>query len=81
MQITEGWNKLNPDGTIGPDTKAIGGHAVLVSGYSRSCNLIWGPNWWGKNWGKGGWWMMTLDQFDQQLGYGYALKIKWEKIQ
>jgi len=81
MQITEGWNKLNPDGTIGPDTKAIGGHGVLVSGYSRSCNLIWGPNWWGKNWGKGGWWMMTLDQFDQQLGYGYALKITWEKIQ
>lgn len=81
LGITEGWNNLNPDGTIGPDNTPTGGHALLVSGYSRSCNMIWGPNWWGKAWGKGGWWMMTLDQFREQFGYGYAVKIKWEKKQ
>jgi hypothetical protein len=79
LQITDGWNNLNKDGSIGPGTKPIGGHALLVSGYSKSCNAIWGPNWWGKAWGKNGWWVMTLQQFEAQFGYGYAAKITWEK--
>ena len=81
LNITEGWNDLNADGTIGPRTQEIGGHAVLVSGYSKKCNRIWGPNWWGKSWGRNGWWMMTFEQFEAQLGYGYAVKIVWEKKQ
>jgi hypothetical protein len=81
LQITDGWTNLNKDGSIGPGTKPIGGHALLVSGYSRTCNTIWGPNWWGRDWGKGGWWYMTLDHFTRQLGYGYGVKITWEKQQ
>lgn len=81
LQITEGWNRLNTDGSIGPDTRSIGGHAVLVSGYDQRCRLIWGPNWWGRQWGKGGWWVMTYDQFVEQFAYGYGVKITWEKQQ
>lgn len=81
LQITDGWNNLTPEKTIGPGTEPIGGHALLVSGYSRKCNLIWGPNWWGRSWGQNGWWMMTLDQFEAQLGYGYAIRIRWEAKQ
>jgi hypothetical protein len=81
LDIQRGWQELNKDGSIGPAMGSLGGHGVLVSGYSRRCNAIWGPNWWGKNWGKGGWWYMSLDQFKKQFIYGYAVKITWEKKQ
>lgn len=81
LQATKGWETLNKDGSIGPDKTIIGGHAVLVSGYDQPCKLIWGPNWWGKSWGRGGWWVMTYDQFSEQFGYGYGVKINWEKAQ
>jgi hypothetical protein len=81
LQITDGWINLTPEKNIGSGTAPLGGHAVLVSGYSKACNLIWGPNWWGRSWGKFGWWMMRLDQFEDQLGYGYAIRIRWEKKQ
>lgn len=77
LSITDGWMFLNKDGSIGPGTKTIGGHAVLVSGYSRELNAIWGPNWWGRAFGKNGWWYMTIDQFSGQFRYGYAAKITW----
>lgn len=79
LNITTGWQKLAPNGMIGPGRSSIGGHAVLISGYSLSENTIWGPNWWGLNWGVRGWWMMKLDQFRAQLIYGYAARIAWEK--
>lgn len=77
MQISRGWEKLRPDGSIGTASGTLGGHAVLVSGYDLSTGKIWGPNWWGRTWGRDGFWVMTLDQFTAQFAYGYAIRITW----
>lgn len=79
LNITDGWRNLNRDGSVGPGRLPLGGHAVLVSGYSMRDRTIWGPNWWGRGWGQEGYWRMTFDQFDQQLIYGYAVRVTWEK--
>jgi len=75
IQITKGWDQLNPDGSIGPAGGSMGGHAVLVSGYDP--DDIWGPNWWTRKWGQAGFWRMTRAQFADQFAYGYAVKITW----
>jgi hypothetical protein len=79
LNITSGWNRdrLNMDGSIGPASDDAGGHAVLVSGYSKKLGKIWGPNWWGDAWGRNGWWVMTIPQFEKQFGYGYGVRIIW----
>lgn len=77
LDVTRGWERLNRDGTIGPDTTPMGGHAVLVSGYNLKTGMIWGPNWWGRSWGRNGFWMMTLAQFKAQFYYGYGIRVIW----
>jgi hypothetical protein len=77
MQISKGWDKLRPDGSIGNASGTLGGHAVLVSGYDTVNGTIWGPNWWGRTWGRDGFWFMTIEQFAAQFAYGYAIRIAW----
>jgi hypothetical protein len=77
LQITTGWQTPKRSGMIGDDTRQIGGHAVLVSGYDLEAGSVWGPNWWGKAWGNGGFWSMTREQFERQFMYGYGCSITW----
>lgn len=77
LMITNGWRRLANDGKIGDDNTAIGGHAVLQSGYDLDVDEVWGPNWWKREWGVAGYWRMRRVQLARQFRMGYALEIIW----
>jgi hypothetical protein len=77
LAITDGWTYPKWNGMIGPGTRPLGGHAVLCSGYSLRSGIVFGPNWWGTNWGRRGFWYMSRDQFARQFMYGYGVRLEW----
>ncbi len=79
LQITDGWTYPRMNGMIGDGWRALGGHAVLCSGYSIPDDEVWGPNWWGTSWGQRGFWRMKTRQFTDQFIYGYGARVTWAK--
>lgn len=80
FNITEGWGKAKADGWIlDLGGTALGGHAVVLSGYSNAEQ----PNWiglqnsWGdKDYGWRGFCRMKPDQFRNEFMYGLV----WEVV-
>ena len=79
MDISENWMNVGADGRIMDGGKQIGGHAVVVVGYSRKCGLIKILNSWGPNWGAGGFCYLSFAEFAREFGYGMTQQIEWRK--
>lgn len=72
--ITEEWytaNAHNPVITGERLNSSLGGHAVLICGYTRKFVII--QNSWGEDWGKDGFGFITWDAFEKQFQYGAVL--------
>lgn len=77
MQIDEGWNHPRKDGLIDPLGDDLGGHAVVASWYDLDQRVLGGPNWWGKDWGKNGYWAMNMSDFARQFVYGFGQDVRF----
>jgi len=62
-KVHEGWGKMSPDGVIPyePGFKIRGGHAFALVGYNEKG--YWMQNSWGEWWGKGGFALITYDDW------------------
>jgi hypothetical protein len=72
FNIAEGWRGAAPNGWIAEGGVALGGHAVLLCGYSTVDNPPWYgiQNSWGEQQGWRGFNRMTVSLFKQQFDYG-----------
>lgn len=72
FNVTDGWMKSDSGGWIRDGEESLGGHAVVLCGYS----LIETPPWFAlqNSWGEGVGWRgfnrLTLDMFNKQFDYG-----------
>lgn len=67
---TEFWSAAQPDGWMKPDGKAIGGHAVILAGYSEIDGYYSLQNSWGQDIGWQGFERMSPQQFRAEFQYG-----------
>lgn len=72
FSVTENWWRATPDGWILPGGLGMGGHAVIVIGYSTVDTPPWYAvqNSWGEKQGWRGFNRLTPDLFKQQFDYG-----------
>jgi hypothetical protein len=59
--VHAGWDTVGPDGLIVPQDFAPAGHAFAIVGYDR--RGFWIQNSWGKTWGRGGFGLITYDDW------------------
>jgi hypothetical protein len=61
--VHSGWDIVGRDGAIlfNPDNKQLGGHAFAIVGYTK--DGFWIQNSWGTNWGKGGFGLITYEDW------------------
>lgn len=77
LQITDAWMNCGSDGRIADGGKLLGGHAVVVVGYSIPCQTIKILNSWGPGWGDKGFCYLSFAEFERELGYGLVQTIEW----
>jgi len=72
FSITEGWGNATPNGWLLNSGLALGGHAVLMCGYSEIDTPSWYAlqNSWGEDQGWRGFNRMSPAMFNQQFDYG-----------
>jgi C1A family cysteine protease len=72
FRITDKWSAASADGWIAPGGTEIGGHAVVLCGYSQIDTPPWYAfqNSWGEGQGWRGFNRMTPEVFNQQFDYG-----------
>lgn len=72
FNITEGWTSATPNGWVAEGGVDLGGHAVLLCGYSIVDNPPWYgiQNSWGEQHGWRGFNRMTFPMFKRQFDYG-----------
>jgi hypothetical protein len=59
--VHEGWKEVESDGVIPLRESAIGGHAFAIVAYDA--NGFWIQNSWGERWGKGGFGLLSYDDW------------------
>lgn len=60
-QVHQGWENVGKDGIIRLSPNILGGHAFAIVAYDQ--RGLWIQNSWGKNWGKGGYGLITYDDW------------------
>jgi len=78
MQITQNWMSPDASGRIKDGGAFIGGHAVVVVGYSATCRLVKILNSWGPDYGDRGFVYLSFEEFERELGYGITQIINWK---
>ncbi len=59
--VHQGWGKIGTDGVIPLTNESLGGHAFAIVGYDT--RGFWIQNSWGPDWGKGGFALVTYDDW------------------
>ncbi len=59
--VTTGWNNIDKNGIIPFSNTVLGGHAFAIVGYNSTG--FWLQNSWGPNWAKGGYALVTYDDW------------------
>ena len=62
--VHEGWGQIGADGVIPFTAEALGGHAFAIVGYDE--RGFWIQNSWGRDWGKGGFALISYDDWLRQ---------------